>query len=268
MELVADKLQELEPLTAKNGANGIHFIDKQKKVVLKCFKSLFQIEDREKMIDHLLLFQPIPKSGYPIDSLRVDGEFDGYVSPFFEDSVPFNRKNNYTFTQKIQACRDVSFQLQKLHQRGIIFHDMNSGNQLINADGGHLVDFEDVWIPGHRYPPRVRYFLYYQQNYLPSNMKQDQLKQYISNLGLLYQMDLESYFYQRGSLEQLPDLFEVNPTLKEFLQTNIAQVENQNVDILDYFDAIIPSLEDEEKHEWEEAKLHEHNIVQTLSLKK
>ena len=81
-------------------------------------------------------------------------------------------------------------------------------------------------------------------------------------------MDLESYFYQRGSLEQLPDLFEVNPTLKEFLQTNIAQVENQNVDILDYFDAIIPSLEDEEKHEWEEAKLHENNIVQTLSLKK
>ncbi len=267
MELLPDSFEHLEVLQAK-GANGIQYLDKEKGVLLKRFKSYAQLEEREKMLDYLLLFSPIKGSGYPKEILSINGETEGYVSTYFENSTPFNKTNHFCFSEKIKAMKDVTFQLQEVHKRGIIFHDMNSANQLINQNGGHLVDFEDTYIPTRRYPASVKYFLYYKKKYLKTSMKQDQIKQYISNIGLLYDIDLESYFYKRGSLEELPQLVKEEPSLAAFLQENIEKLEDESIDTLDYFTDWKEDLNDEQKQAYYRQKLQENTILKPLILKK
>lgn len=266
MEWLEQSLDSLVRLKTKFGANGINYVDKQRGILIKRFNSLLQIEEREKTLDYLMLFSSIKGSGYPQELLTYDGQVEGYVTTYFEGALPFGTCNHFTFSEKIHAMKDTTYQLKQIHNRGIIFNDMNMGNQLISPQGGHLVDFEDVWPQTKRYNPKARYFLYYHKDYLPSSKKQDQLKQYIVDLGLLYDINLERFYYQLGRVEDLPELFSVNQDISQFLEDNIQKLDDPNEELLEYFDELLPKLEDEEKIKWEENQLKQHSIVKTLKL--
>ncbi len=246
MRISKEDLKQFEKKTFASGNNGSHYLDRTKQLLLKTFEVT---EKREKSIDYLLTFSTISHSGYPLEALFIDENFNGYITYFFANSKSFDTLNEGTFTlfEMVKAIGDVSLQLRQIHHRGIIFNDMNSANQLIDHEGGHIIDFEDIRLPKQNYVPMEKYSLRYNGKILSANQKVDQLKQYIANLSLLYQMNLDKYYGVWGYVEDMPNLFSFNRNISEFLEEQLQHLEDPNTKLLEYFDILLPTFDDEER---------------------
>ena len=259
MRLSLDELVSYEPCYL-SGSNGSCYVNRKQNIFVKAINLC--LEYNKKNIETLCGFSVIENSGYPMEPLVIDDEIVGYVCEYYDKSGPFGSRNSFSLKEKCKAIGDTCVQLSELHKRDIIFNDMHSHNQLIDASGGHLIDFEDVWIPSiQKYPTANKFDLYFHDVPLSESKKVDQLKQYISSLGLIYQVDFERCFEAAANIEDLAEFFRVNSDVFDFLSRNLEKIEDSSVELLDYFDALLPVFTDEERISLERDQLLETKVL-------
>ena len=50
----------------------------------------------------------------------------------------------FTHKERLKATLDCTNQLKELHNKGYLLNDIALTNQLIDKDGGHLIDFDSA----------------------------------------------------------------------------------------------------------------------------
>ena len=237
------------------GCNGNLYIDLNNQEsmsrVIKIFKSSYRMENREKTLDYLMSFSKIIGSGYPLEKLYLDGQLLGYISDYFRNSFSFNSSlvMNRTFYEKIKASRDVDSQLREIHNRDIIFHDINCGNLLIDSNGGHIIDFEDVLIPDALVEPYSLYNLCFEKRPIAASKKLDQLKLLISVFSLLYIYDIERYFVFNKDISKLLEFVKDDKVLYEFVSECLSCINNKNKDTLPYISEVLYDIDEDKIYE-------------------
>lgn len=266
MRLSQEDISFFKKLSFSNGKNSIFYLDSSEELLLKKFRNDKYYDHKFENIEYLLLFPIIKNSAYPIESLIIEDESVGYTCKFYENAKCFCDENSFSFKQKHQAIRDCCMQLNTLHHYGAIFNDMNCHNQLISETGGHLIDFENVFIPEKfSHIPSKSYHLYSSKEIVKISKKSDQVRQYIISLGLLYEINLEILFSKANSdVELLYYLFDMNEDINCFLHRCLPCLHDSDVEVFDYFDSLLPKLSDEEKLEYEKGKLREKRIIQRI----
>ena len=225
------------------GCNGDLYIDLNNQEsmnrVIKVFKNSYRMENREKTLDYLMSFSKIVDSGYPLEKLYLDGQLWGYISDYFKESFSFNSSMvmNRTFYDKIKASRDVDSQLREIHKRDIIFHDINCGNLLIDSNGGHIIDFEDVLIPDALVEPYSLYGLCFKKRPIVASKKLDQLKLYI--------YDIERYFIFNKDISKLLEFVKDDEVLYEFVSDCLSCINDKGRDTLPYLSEVLDNIDED-----------------------
>lgn len=233
------------------GCNGDLYIDLNNQEsmnrVIKVFKNSYRMENREKTLDYLMSFSKIVDSGYPLEKLYLDGQLWGYISDYFKESFSFNSSMvmNRTFYDKIKASRDVDSQLREIHKRDIIFHDINCGNLLIDSNGGHIIDFEDVLIPDALVEPYSLYGLCFKKRPIVASKKLDQLKLLISVFSLLYIYDIERYFIFNKDISKLLEFVKDDEVLYEFVSDCLSCINDKGRDTLPYLSEVLDNIDED-----------------------
>lgn len=231
-----------------SGSSGNLYKDKNRDIVLKIFRNKYMLNNRKVIIEKLLSITYVENSGYPVDLLYLDGNFCGYVSKYFADSFMFDSKEieMFSFREKIKAIFDVDSQLKVLHDNDIIFHDMNSSNLLIDNNGGHIIDFEDVRYKGLCGRFLSKYLLEYDGREIFFSKKEDQLKLLVSIFSLLFDYDLEEYFLGFDpDISILADIVSNDKIIYEFVISCLLELNNKNSDTLPYFSEILGDLDED-----------------------
>lgn len=145
----------------------------------------------KRKFDYLLQMPSIEGSGEPLDGFFINGDYKGIVVNYFNDAVTFSEAKHFCINEKIKACIDISRQLSRLHDYGLCFNDVHCGNFLIDKEGGHLIDFDEI-----------DYFDFYDHCYkysltncdgneFLSSVQVDMYKALICYLSLFYNINFE-----------------------------------------------------------------------------
>jgi len=203
--------------------------------------------------DYLLRFPHIEGSGELIDEFFINNNYKGIVVNEFKDAVPFSIASDFSIEEKVKACIDIFRQLSILHSYGMCFNDIHSDNFLIDKDGGHLIDFDEIDYFGgssHSYKYRLAGS---DGNTFFSSVEVDLYKSLICYFDLFYDINFEeklavgsiidiskvSLLFEGTSISQLVDyttriMFsddtEYFPDIKDFIPF-ILDVERYNYDL-------------------------------------
>ena len=236
---------------SSKGAKGNVYLNSDKTEIVKIFKSLYNIERRRKTLDYLMMFPLISGSAYPKDIVMENGYFMGYTSKYYKNCCEFGSWGalKYSFDAKIKAIKDVDSQLKELHDRNIIFHDVNNCNLLIDKDGGHIIDFEDVVCPNIIGRYLSKYILKHQERKLGYSKQEDQFKLLISSLNLLYGVKFEKFFTGERDIDTMLFFVKENKELYEFIENYFISFDWNNEEAFPYLSEVIDKIDEEKiKH--------------------
>ncbi len=220
--------------------------------VIKVINNL--TKEKEDIIKELVESEIITGSGYPIDEYRVDNSLKGFIMYYYPYSFTFDyvlNRNVFTYEERLKACIDCTRQLKELHNKGYFLNDIALSNSLIDKDGGHLIDFDSTT---KRCPKKTEshYELTLNGKVLRPSYNIDKLKQALTNLSLLYNINFEDVIINRTSdVNGIFSLFKDNRELYNLLYSYLSCN-----DIKLYFDDIIDNFQDEEKVIIEGAKIY------------
>lgn len=251
MEIREKELKNKYTKLSSRGANGNVYLNSDETEIIKIFKSLYNIERRKKTLDYLMMFPLIEGCAYPKDIVIENGFFAGYTADYYKDSCEFGSWGtyNYSFDEKIKAIRDVDFQLKELHDRNVIFHDINNCNLLIDKNGGHIIDFEDVICPNIIGRYLSKYILKHQERKLGYSKQEDQFKLLISSLNLLYGVKFEKFFTGERDIDNILFFIKENKELYEFVENYFASFSWYSDETFPYLSEVIDKIDEEKvKH--------------------
>lgn len=208
----------------------------------------FSYDTEEERIDKIKITEEIIKysnNNYllPIDTIYTDNIPCGYLIKYLENSLNFAENTKHIpYNLRLNACLNTSIELQYLHNLGFIFNDIKLSNQLLTLDGlGFLIDFEDmILINDYKIKASTyRFFIEDSYNIYKPSIYEDLKKQFICNLSILLQIDLEN-FVIRFDEWNLLEHFKIDKTL--YLITKAIFKNN-----LIYFHDLKQYFSDEEK---------------------
>ncbi len=209
--------------------------------------------EKTSMLAFLLCKDFIKDSGYPIDLFRVENEIKGYLLKFYPNSCNFYcvvKGSEFTYQERLKASLDCTEQLRQVHSYNLLFNDIALKNLLIDKKGGHLIDFDAIT---HEYMSDGERHYDLTNNYfiLPSGYNLEKLKLAITNLSLIYEIDLEEMILD-GTMEakSIISLFKDNKDIYDLLESYLGSDTNTP-----YFDILRESLKDEEKANYEKGKI-------------
>lgn len=218
--------------------------------IIKCMES-----EKEDIINFFLANPFIKDSGQPIDDFRVDDRLMGYVERYYRDALTFNdaiNSNKFSYKERLNASIQVSKQLREIHKHDLLFNDICLQNQLIDKNSGHLIDFDAVTTKDIN-SFETHYVLKSRGKELDNDSNMDKLKQAITNLSLIYQIDIEEIIlYTTRDVNNIIGLFKDNRDIFNLL--------NSYLDIYQdtpYFDILEKNLADEEKTIFEAGKVRQ-----------
>lgn len=223
-----------------------------KGTVIKVLNSESNLKRRN--IKRLLRGNFIENSGYPLDYYSVDEHFRGFIMLYFDKALTFEEeiKNaHFTHREKMKAAIDCARQLKQLHKQGFLFNDIALSNQLIDKDGGHLVDFDAVTKGQNETSVETHYDLILGGTKLSSSYNLDRLYQAITNLSLLYGIDLEEIIIKMPNIKSIIGIFKENKDIYYLLESYLSNDNNSP-----YFDVLEKSLQDENRILVESAKIY------------
>ena len=166
--------------------------------------------------------------------------------------------SGFSIEEKIKACIDISKQLDEFHSYGMCFNDIQSGNLLIDKNGGHLIDFDCSSFFGSA-DNSCKYKLGDALgNIYLSSIEVDLYKALICYLSLFYNIDLfkEIFYCSDRNIFNLPLLFyDTSIFLLLNRATNIVST-NDDVPFPDIKE-FIPFILDEERFGYDLNKIKE-----------
>lgn len=247
MEIKEKELKNKYTKLRSRGANGNVYLNSDETEIIKIFKSLYNIERRKKTLDYLMMFPLVTGSAYPKDIVIEDGCFVGYTADYYKNCCEFGSWGtyNYSFDEKIKAIRDVDFQLKELHDRNVIFHDINNCNLLIDKNGGHLIDFEDVICPNIIGMYLSKYILKHQEIKVGCSKQEDQFKLLISSLNLLYGVKFEKFFTGERDIDNILFFIKENKELYEFVENYFTSFSWYSDEAFPYLSEVIDKIDEE-----------------------
>lgn len=220
--------------------------------VIKVINNL--TEEKESTIKALIDNSPIKGSGYPIDEYRVDNKIQGFIMYYYSHSYTFDyviNREMFTHKERLKATLDCTNQLKELHNKGYLLNDIALTNQLIDKDGGHLIDFDSATKISPK-KTESHYELTLNGRMLSPSYNTDKLKQALTNLALIYKINFEEVINDRtNDINSLFSLFKDNKEVFNLLYSYLS-CDNSKP----YFDVLKDSLEDEEKIIFESAKIY------------
>ena len=157
----------------------------------------------------------------------------------------------FTHKERLKATLDCTNQLTELHNKVYLLNDIALTNQLIDKDGGHLIDFDSAT---KRSPKKTEshYELTLNGRMLSPSYNTDKLKQALTNLSLIYKINFEEVINDRtNDVNSLFSLFKDNKEIFNLLYSYLSCDSSKP-----YFDVLKDSLEDEEKIIFESAKIY------------
>ena len=220
--------------------------------VIKVIKNL--TEEKESTIEELLDSKAIQNSGYPLEEYRVDDKLYGFIMHFYPNSHTFDyviNREMFTHQERLKAAIDCTMQLKEFHNKGYLLNDIALSNQLIDKQGGHLIDFDAASRNGSK-KIESHYNLTLNGRKLNPSYNTDKIRQALTNLSLIYKINFEEVIKDRT--DDVNSLFSLFKDNKEVLNLLYSYLSSDNSK--PYFDVLKDTLEDEEKVMFESAKIY------------
>lgn len=196
----------------------------------------------------------IQGSGYPLEEYRVDNKLQGFIMYHYPHAYTFDyviNRNMFTHRERLKASIDCARQLKELHNKGYLLNDIALTNQLIDKDGGHLIDFDAA---SKGIPTKIEnhYELTLNRRILCPSYNNDKIKQALTNLSLIYKINFEEVINDRTTdVNSLFSLFKDNNEIFNLLSNYLS-----NDSSTPYFDVLEDILNDEEKVIFESDKIY------------
>ena len=220
-------------------------------------KYVYAVASLKKKFDYLLSFPYIEGSGEPLELLFINDLYEGVITKEFKDAVPFSKGTDFSIEEKCNASIDIDKQLSILHSYNMCFNDIHSDNLLIDKNGGHLIDFDEIdYVGGTSYTPKYK-LGNSDGNVFSSSEKVDLYKALLCYLSLFYNLDIESKvkFSSILDISRVPLLFD---------KTTIINLINDATVAMFSFDFKFPNIEeflpfvlDEDKYNFDLKKIKE-----------
>lgn len=202
-------------------------------------------EEKRKVVERFRDLSCEGVHAFPMGKVYVYGRDEGYVCKYYSDALNFADCwcSILPYDLKYQATFDNSKQLRFLHQNGFIANDIRLTNNIISFKEQHgmMIDFEDM-ILEDEYRDKSSYYRFFDKdwNALPSSKWGDVKKQFICNVSLLLETNIEE-FAICSNQEKFLSLFRFDSEIHSFASSLF-----EDGEIL-YFDTIAPSFSDSEK---------------------
>ena len=135
INITEDKINKLEDLPITGFNSGGYLKIKDEETIYKFYyKDSFYTPTREKNIDHLLKYEPISETGYPITKIYVNNIFSGFSMPYFQNAKTLSltvKSNRLSIDEKIDTISNMYKQLKALHNRKAVLGDIHMDNMAI-----------------------------------------------------------------------------------------------------------------------------------------
>ena len=210
--------------------------------------------EKESTIEELLKSKAIKNSGYPLEEYKVDDKLLGFIMPFFNKSHTFDyviNREMFTHEERLKAAIDCTIQLKQFHDKGYLLNDIALSNQLIDKQGGHLIDF-DAASKSSSKKTESHYNLTLNGRKLNPSYNTDKIRQVLTNLSLIYKINFEEVIKDRtNDVNSLFSLFKDNKEIFNLLYSYLSCNSSKP-----YFDILKDTLEDKEKVMFESDKIY------------
>ncbi len=213
--------------------------------------------------EYLLNFPYIKNSGELLAELFINDFYEGIVIKEFKDAVPFSKGKVFSLHDKIKACLDIDKQLSILHDYRMCFNDIHSDNLLIDKNGGHLIDFDEIdYFGGSSYLPKFR-LGNSDGNTFSGSVSVDLYKALICYLELFYNLNIEEKLKICSVLDisMIPILF-AETTFSDLINDATVAMFSPNLESFPNLEELLPFVSDEEKYNFDLEKIKEN--VKTL----
>ena len=157
----------------------------------------------------------------------------------------------FTHEERLKAAIDCTIQLKQFHDKGYLLNDIALSNQLIDKQGGHLIDF-DAASKSSSKKTESHYNLTLNGRKLNPSYNTDKIRQALTNLSLIYKINFEEVIKDRtNDVNSLFSLFKDNKEIFNLLYSYLSCNSSKP-----YFDVLKDTLEDKEKVMFESAKIY------------
>ena len=210
--------------------------------------------EKESIIKELVNEKEIEGSGYPIDEYKVDNKLQGFIMYYYNHSYTFSyviNRDMFSHEEKLKASIDCTNQLKELHNKGYLLNDIALSNSLIDKEGGHLIDFDGATKNSPK-KAESHYELTINGKIIRTSYNTDKLKQALTNLSLIYNINLEEIIhYRTNDVNSIFSLFKDNKEVFNLLYSYLS-CDNSKP----YFEELKDTLKDEDKVMFESAKIY------------
>lgn len=259
MNINCVEYNNLKKIPTMNGSYGYlatyKGLDEDKVIKILCDEH----EKKEKIINRFIDQKFIKGSGCPIEKFYVSNKFIGFIMYFYKDALTFEDciyKNKFNYQEHLKAVLDCCNQLREIHKRNLVFNDVALRNQLIDKNGGHLVDFDAVTEKTENLI-ETHYNLTLSGKVIPSCYNLDKLKQALANLSLIYGINFEDIIYIKGfDVTSLFRIFKYNKEIYNLLDSYLCNDQSKP-----YFDILKDYLYDEEKVAYDRATVYKKTLT-------